>query len=102
MPTGVIANEDVGSRLQAIYDLDFEKIKSPERAKDLQDGWEAVSRAIMFGHGTGAGTNRWQPHNQFVSIWLDIGIFGVVFFAGLLFTLALVSVPKSEHTTRPL
>ena len=48
--------------------------------------------AILFGHGTGAGTNQWQPHNQFVSIWLDIGIFGVVFFAGLVFTLAIVSM----------
>lgn len=89
---GLIANEDVGSRLQAIYDLDLDKIKSPERAKDLQDGWEAVGEAVMFGHGTGAGTNQWQPHNQFVSIWLDLGIFGLLFFAGFLFTLVFVSL----------
>jgi hypothetical protein len=92
--TGVIANDDVGSRLQAIYDLDFEKIKSPERAKDLEDGWEAVSRAVLFGHGTGAGTNQWQPHNQFVSIWLDIGIFGVLFFATIVFAPVLASVKQ--------
>lgn len=92
--TGVIANEDVGSRLQAIYDLDLEKIKSPERAKDLEDGWEAVSHAIMFGYGTGAGTNRWQPHNQFVSIWIDIGIFGMLFFAAFVFVLAFTSMRR--------
>ncbi len=90
--SGIISNEDVGGRLQAIYDLDFEKIKSPERVKDLQDGWEAVSRATIFGHGIGAGTNHWQPHNQIISVWLDMGIFGVLFFAGLVFTLAFVSM----------
>ena len=92
--SGIVANEDVGGRLQAIYDLDFEKIKSPERAKDLQDGWEAVGRAITFGHGTGAGTNEWQPHNQFVTVWLDLGIFGVIFFASFVFSLLFFSIRK--------
>ncbi len=90
--SGVVENEDVDGRMQAIYDLDFEKIKSPERAKDLQDGWEAVSRAVMFGHGTGSGTNEWQPHNQIVSIWLDIGIFGALFFTGMICALVFASV----------
>ena len=90
--SGVTTNEDVGARLEAIYNLDFEKIKSPERAKDLEDGLEAVGRAIMFGHGTGAGNNQWQPHNQFVSVWLDLGIFGLIFFAGLVLTLLVLSV----------
>lgn len=90
--SGVVANEDVDSRMQAIYDLDFEKIKSPERAKDLQDGWEAVSEAILFGHGTGAGSNYWQPHNQIVTVWLDIGIFGMLFFTGIILALMFASM----------
>ncbi|MCE9518306.1 MAG: O-antigen ligase family protein [Verrucomicrobia bacterium] len=90
--SGIISNDDVGSRLQAIYDLDFEKIKSPERAKDLQDGWEAVSEAIIFGYGTGAGSNQWQPHNQIVSVWLDLGIFGMLLFVGAIMSLVIVSI----------
>ncbi len=90
--SGIVANADVDSRLQAIYDLDFEKIKSPERAKDLQDGWEAVRRAILFGHGTGTGANKWRPHNQIVALWLDTGILGVLFFFGLIFTLVFFSM----------
>lgn len=90
--SGIVANDDVDSRMQAIYDLDFEKIKSPERAKDLQDGWEAVSQAILFGHGTGSGSNYWQPHNQIVTIWLDIGIFGMLFFTGFILALLIASM----------
>ena len=89
---GVVNNADVGTRLQAIYELDFEKIKSPERAKDLQDGWEAVGQAIILGHGTGAGANKWLPHNQFVAVWLDMGIFGLLAFGGGVFALAFVSL----------
>ncbi len=87
---GLIKDENTQSRLQAIYELDFEKLKSPERAKDLADGWEAVGRAPVWGHGTGAGTAWWQPHNQFVAVWLDIGLPGVVTLAAPLLGLTLL------------
>ena len=78
---GLIKDENTKARLQAIYELDFEKIKSPERAKDLADGWEAVGQKPIWGHGTGAGTAWWQPHNQFVAVWIDIGLPGLLLFA---------------------
>ncbi|OYW31561.1 MAG: hypothetical protein B7Z47_00730 [Chthoniobacter sp. 12-60-6] len=79
---GLITNKDTADRLKAIYELDFERIKSPERGKDLQDGWEAVGKAPLWGHGTGSGTSLWKPHNQVVSLWIDIGIFGVLLYVG--------------------
>jgi hypothetical protein len=84
---GIVKNEDTSSRMQAIYELDFEKLKSPERAKDLADGWEAVGQKPVFGWGTGAGGEKWQPHNQFVTQWLDLGLPGVLLFAGILLAL---------------
>ncbi len=84
--SGPMKDENTQGRMQAIYELDFEKLKSPERAKDLADGWEAVGQKPLFGHGTGSGTAWWQPHNQFVAVWLDIGLFGVLLYAGALLT----------------
>jgi O-antigen ligase len=79
---GIVTNKDTTDRLQAIFELDFERIKSPERGKDLQDGWEAVGKEPLWGHGSGAGTSRWKPHNQIVSLWIDTGIFGVLLYIG--------------------
>ncbi len=81
---GTVRDENAQSRVQALYELDFEKLWSGERAKDLLDGWEAAMQKPVFGHGTGAGNTQWQPHNQFVAIWDDLGIGGVILFAGLL------------------
>ncbi len=67
-----------------------DKMESDERMKDLRDGWEAVGSAPVFGHGTGCASSRWQPHNQWVAIWLDIGVGGVVLYGcTLLFLTAL-------------
>lgn len=84
---GIVSNKDTVDRLKAIYELDFERIKSPERGKDLQDGWEAATKEPLWGHGTGAGTSVWKPHNQIVSLWIDIGVFGVLLYVGSLLLL---------------
>jgi hypothetical protein len=55
---GVIRDDNAKSRVQAIYEFDFEKLWSDERAKDLLDGWEAVTEKPITGHGTGR-TMRW-------------------------------------------
>jgi O-antigen ligase len=86
---GIVTNKDTSDRLKAIYELDFERIKSPERGKDLQDGWEAAGKKPLWGHGTGAGTSVWKPHNQIVSLWIDIGIPGVLLYIGGLLLLTL-------------
>jgi len=86
---GIMTNKDTTDRLKAIYELDFERIKSPERGKDLQDGWEAAGKKPLWGHGTGAGTSIWKPHNQIVSLWIDIGIPGVLLYIGGLLVLTI-------------
>ncbi len=87
---GTVRDENAQSRVQALYELDFEKLWSGERAKDLRDGWEAAMEKPVFGHGTGAGNTKWQPHNQFVAIWDDLGICGVLLYAGLLIHLSVI------------
>ena len=91
---GMVKNEDTSGRMQAIYELDFEKLKSPERAKDLADGWEAVMQKPILGWGTGAGGEKWQPHNQFVTQWLDLGLGGVLLYAGILLALTFACAMK--------
>jgi O-antigen ligase/polysaccharide polymerase Wzy-like membrane protein len=81
---GVIRDDNAKSRVEAIYELDFEKLWSGERAKDLLDGWEAVTQSPITGHGTGAGTFWWRPHNEVVSLWVDLGILGPTLYCSML------------------
>jgi hypothetical protein len=63
-------------------------MESQERMKDLHDGWEGVTESPVFGHGTGSASSHWQPHNQWVGIWLDIGVIGPLLFGGTLLFLS--------------
>lgn len=89
---GMTQDKNISERLQAIYELDFEKLKSPERAKDLQDAWEAVLKKPLAGHGTGVSGSRWAPHNEYVSLWLEMGIPGLLLFAGTMAALVIRSI----------
>jgi hypothetical protein len=89
---GVVKDRNTAERLQAIYELDFDKLKSPELAKDLSDAWEAVMQKPLLGHGTGMSGSRWAPHNEYVSIWLEMGIPGLILFVGTLGILVVRSV----------
>lgn len=74
-------DEFTEGRLAAIYKFDLKGLKSQERGKDLADGWAAVWLRPTWGYGTGcAGGERWQPHNQVVALWLELGIFGVLIY----------------------
>ena len=72
-------DESTEGRFEAIYKFNFDGLKSPERAKDLQDGWDGVWASPTWGHGPGGSRGeRWQPHNQLVALWLDLGLLGLV------------------------
>lgn len=81
---GVVKDKNTSERLEALYNFDFEKFKSPERAKDLADAWEGVKQKPLLGHGTGVSGVIWAPHNEYVSIWLELGIPGLLLFVGTL------------------
>lgn len=81
---GVVKDKNTSDRLQAIYELDFEKLKSPERAQDLAHGWEGVMQKPLLGHGTGVSGVLYAPHNEYVSLWLELGIPGLLLFVGTL------------------
>ncbi len=89
---GVMKDKNTADRLEAIYNLDFEKLKSPERVKDLSDAWEAVQEKPLFGHGTGISGTLYAPHNEYVSIWLEMGIPGLTLFVGTWLWLIIRSV----------
>lgn len=86
---GIVKNADTAGRMEAIYRLDFEKLKSPERKKDLLDAWEAVCKQPVTGWGMGSGSLKWRPHNMIVSHWVDVGIFGVLHYVGALLSFTL-------------
>jgi O-antigen ligase len=71
-------------RIEAIFGGNTDKMESAERMKDLNDAWEAVTQSPVFGHGTGSASSHWQPHNQWVAIWLDLGVTGVILYASVL------------------
>ncbi len=81
---GITKDKNTADRLQAIYEMDLEKLKSPERVQDLAHGWEGVMQGPWVGHGTGVSGVLWAPHNEYVSLWLELGIPGVLLFAGTL------------------
>lgn len=89
---GITKDKNTADRMEAILNFDFDKMKSPERAKDLADGWEAVMQKPLFGHGTGMSGSRWVPHNEYVSLWLEMGIPGLLLFCGTLGALVLRSL----------
>lgn len=89
---GIIKNKDTEGRLQAIYELDFEKLKSPERAKDLMDAWEGVLQKPILGYGVGVASSRWFPHNEYVAMWLELGIGGLGLYIAIMWGLALKSL----------
>ena len=91
---GVVRDTNTESRVQAIYELDFDRLGSAERAKDLIDAFEAACRQPLMGFGTGSGTTCWQPHNQFVSVWLDLGLAGLVIYGGVLLMVTFRSVRR--------
>ena len=78
------------SAITGMFSGNTDKMESQERMKDLHDGWEAVIDSPLFGHGTGCASSHWQPHNQWVAIWLDIGVGGVILYAATLLALTAV------------
>ena len=82
---GIQQDKNTADRLEAIYSLDFEKLKSPERAKDLSDAWEAVIAKPVFGHGVGAASYPWAPHNEYVAMWLELGAPGLLVYLATLY-----------------
>lgn len=93
---GLAKNEDTTGRMEALFNGDFDKLKSPERAKDLADGWEAVTKRPIIGYGTGAGDggDTWQPHNMFVTQWIDMGLPGLLQYLAALLTITIACVMR--------
>lgn len=89
---GIQKDKNTSDRLEAIYNLDFDKLKSPERAKDLSDAWEAAMKEPVFGYGVGAASNRWAPHNEYVAMWLELGLPGLLVYLLTLYSPALRSL----------
>ena len=75
------------NRVSAIFGGDVDKMESTERLKDVMDGIHAAMEKPVTGIGTGAGTALWMPHNQFVSTWIDMGIFAAAGYVAILLVL---------------
>lgn len=83
---------NVQERIRAIFGGDTQKLESSERMKDLNDGVEGAMLRPIFGHGLGAGSGgghpqQWRPHNQFVSLWIELGIIGAGVYTIILLAL---------------
>ncbi len=83
---------NIKNRIEGIFGGSTDKLASDERMKDLTDGWEAVTASPLVGYGTGCASYTWQPHNQWVAVWLDIGIIGPLLYATILVTLTILCI----------
>ncbi len=90
--SGVKHDKNTSDRREAIDELEFEKLKSPERAKDLTDAWEGLMQSPVWGHGVGAASTQWAPHNEYVAMWLELGIPGLLLYLSIVWGLALRSL----------
>lgn len=85
---------NVQDRMNAIFGGDTKKMESSERMKDLSDGIDGALTSPIVGLGTGAGTFKYVPHNQFVSLWVDLGLFGALYYTFLLCVLLYKSITQ--------
>lgn len=98
-------DSNVEARMSAIFGGEVSGLQSNDRMKDLTDGLEAVASAPITGIGTGAGTNFYQPHNQFISLWIDLGLIGPALYGIILVLLcwkAVASQLRSLYLVIPL
>ena len=63
--------------------------KNPVR---LYPEWEAAMKEPVFGYGVGAASNRWAPHNEYVAMWLELGLPGLLVYLLTLYSPALRSL----------
>tara|TARA_R110002096_G_scaffold371455_15_gene564920 strand:+ start:4901 stop:6181 length:1281 start_codon:yes stop_codon:yes gene_type:complete len=98
-------DSNVEERIGAIFGGEVSGLQSNDRMKDLTDGLEAVSSAPVTGLGTGAGTNLYQPHNQIISLWIDLGLIGPAIYCTILALLCWKTISsqlRSIYLTIPL
>lgn len=81
---GGVVDQNAKKRIEAIFGGDMENMQSDERLKDLQDGIDAATAHPLTGLGTGAGSLKYQPHNQLVTLWIELGLSGPILFLALL------------------
>lgn len=62
-----------------------------DRVSLAQKGWEYMTQAPWFGHGLGSGV-AWQtgqgPHNEYLQLMMDFGMWGVMLFPLLILAIA--------------
>lgn len=80
-------DENAVGRIEAIFKGDVSEMGSSDRMQDLMAGWEAIQKNPISGLGTGAGTEWYQPHNQLLSLWIDLGLLGAFLYLSLLLVL---------------
>lgn len=45
----------------------------------------------ILGHGVGSAASRWAPHNEYVAMWLELGVGGLGLYIAIMWGLALKS-----------
>jgi hypothetical protein len=93
------------ARLSALFGGEVDDLQSGERWKDLQDGLEGASVRPLTGLGTGTGQTLYQPHNQLVTVWIDLGLFAALVYGGLVaavLALSLFSGFRAIYCALPL
>lgn len=86
------ADDNAKGRIEAIFEGDLSEMASNDRNLDFHAALEGILKQPLTGYGAGAGSNLYQPHNQLLTAWIDLGLYGLVLFGGILFFIGMKSV----------
>lgn len=74
--------EDVSTREKVLFGQEEMDANDNGRVDLLMEGLKAIQQEPILGYGTGASFHHiYNPHNEFIGVWLDNGILGAALYA---------------------
>lgn len=74
------AGENIALRESTLLGQAGIQVRDESRYYLMLENWKAALKRPFVGYGAGASMGQFQPHNQFLGLWLDQGLLGLALF----------------------